>query len=161
METKVILKQGNQQVETWTGSKYLSNIGVGNYTLELSVADYSIQKKSITITENNTTNVDIKLEKRSSVASHAEPVEVDLRTPSIVNCRDIDGNVYKTVKIGNQIWMAENLKVTHYRNGDEILKITDNTAWSKSTKGALCAYDNNDNNIEKYGYLYSWECNRG
>ena len=42
---------------------------------------------------------------------------------------DIDGNVYQTVKIGDQWWMAENLKVTKYRNGEAIQKITDNSEW--------------------------------
>jgi len=69
---------------------------------------------------------------------------------------DIDGNVYRTIKIGNQWWMAENLKVTHYRNGDNIPNITDNTAWSTLTTGAYCYYDNNTNNAVIYGALYNW-----
>lgn len=69
---------------------------------------------------------------------------------------DIDGNVYKIVKIGSQWWMAENLKVTRYRNGESIPNITDNGEWSNLSTGAYCAYNNDNSNIEKYGLLYNW-----
>jgi uncharacterized protein (TIGR02145 family) len=69
---------------------------------------------------------------------------------------DIDGNVYKTVKIGDQWWMAENLKVTRYRNGDAIPHVTDNTAWVGLSSGAYCAYDNYYGNATTYGLLYNW-----
>ena len=68
---------------------------------------------------------------------------------------DIDGNVYPTVKIGKQLWMAENLKVTHYRNGDPILNISDNNMLEDPSAGAICAYDNDINNVDIYGYLYN------
>ncbi len=63
-------------------------------------------------------------------------------TDSMGTVTDIDGNIYQTVKIGNQWWMAENLKVTHYRNGDAIPNVTDNTAWEGLTTGAYCNYNN-------------------
>ncbi|HNW90579.1 MAG TPA: hypothetical protein PKN48_13015, partial [Bacteroidales bacterium] len=53
---------------------------------------------------------------------------------------DIDGNVYHQVIIGTQIWMVENLKTTHYRDGSLIPKVTDDTEWSDLTKGAYCNY---------------------
>jgi uncharacterized protein (TIGR02145 family) len=68
---------------------------------------------------------------------------------------DIDGNVYQTVQIGNQIWMAENLQVTHYRNGDAIPKGITNVAWYGDT-GAYCYYGNNASNWFDYGLLYNW-----
>jgi len=70
--------------------------------------------------------------------------------------RDIDGNVYETVTIGTQVWMAENLKVTHYRNGDSIPNVINNTEWSNLTTGAYCNYDNNKTNADTYGCLYNW-----
>ena len=73
-----------------------------------------------------------------------------------ITMADIDGNVYKTVKIGNQIWMAENLKVTHYRNGDAIPNVTDDKKWSKLSTGAYCVYDNKSSNADTYGNLYNW-----
>ena len=69
---------------------------------------------------------------------------------------DIDGNTYRTIKIGDQWWMAENLRVTHYRNGDAIPKVTGNSEWTDLSSGAYCAYDNDESNAETYGYLYNW-----
>jgi uncharacterized protein (TIGR02145 family) len=69
---------------------------------------------------------------------------------------DIDGNVYKTITIGTQTWMAENLKVTRYRNGDTISKITDATPWSNLIAGAYCIYNNNTDKGTTYGKLYNW-----
>jgi len=57
---------------------------------------------------------------------------------------DNSGYTYKTVKIGNQVWMASNLRGTKYRNGNDISIVTDNTTWSTLTSGACCSYNNND-----------------
>ncbi|MDD3077558.1 MAG: FISUMP domain-containing protein [Paludibacter sp.] len=69
---------------------------------------------------------------------------------------DIDGNVYHAVKIGTQTWMVENLKTTHYRNGDAIDNLTDNTEWNASTQGAWCNYNNLSTNGDIYGHLYNF-----
>ena len=71
---------------------------------------------------------------------------------------DFDGNVYTTVKIGDQWWMAENLKVTHYSNGDEIPNVTDNSQWEVLLSGAYRAHTDNNSNVQTYGYLYNWFC---
>jgi uncharacterized protein (TIGR02145 family) len=76
-----------------------------------------------------------------------------------LNCltvTDIDGNLYQTVTIGGRIWLAGNLKVTHYRNGDPISNVTDNGVWGNLTTGAYCAYGNDSTNIAPYGLLYNW-----
>lgn len=71
--------------------------------------------------------------------------------------KDIDGNEYSTVKIGNQLWMAENLKVTKYNDGAAFLyNVTDNDQWTKIEIGAYCLYGNNINYRETYGALYNW-----
>ena len=69
---------------------------------------------------------------------------------------DIDGNIYKTIKIGNQWWMGENLKTTRYRNGDTIPYVTDNIQWSTLNSGARCIINNNLKSLDIYGYLYNW-----
>jgi len=69
---------------------------------------------------------------------------------------DIDGNVYQTLVIGEQEWMVENMKVTHYNNGDPIPHLTDNGDWTSTGDGAYCYYDNNYANGDTYGALYNW-----
>ena len=66
---------------------------------------------------------------------------------------DIDSNIYKTVKIGDQWWMAENLNVTKFNDGTSILEIptTENdSVWAKNNLSAVCLID------KRYGRLYNW-----
>jgi len=70
--------------------------------------------------------------------------------------KDIDGNEYHTVTIGEQTWLVENLKTTKYRNGDAITNVTDSVEWRTLTTGAQCSYNNDEMNVKKYGRLYNW-----
>jgi uncharacterized protein (TIGR02145 family) len=70
---------------------------------------------------------------------------------------DIDGNIYNTITIGTQVWTKENLRVTHYRNGDPITKVTDTNTWGALTTEAFCWYNNDAAaNALIYGALYNW-----
>ncbi len=72
---------------------------------------------------------------------------------------DIDGNVYFVVSIGDQRWMAENLRTTHYADGTEIPLGVDPISWTAagtSSTPARCAYQHNATNAATYGYLYNW-----
>jgi len=70
--------------------------------------------------------------------------------------KDVDGNKYKTVRIGSQIWMAENLKVTKFRDGTPITYISDPLQWMSTSVAAYCYYDNQPEYAHKYGNLYNW-----
>jgi uncharacterized protein (TIGR02145 family) len=74
-------------------------------------------------------------------------------TPTTVT--DIDGNIYNTVQIGEQEWMAENLKTTRYRTGAEIPYVLANEDWSNLKSGAWCYFDHNETNNALYGKLYN------
>jgi len=69
---------------------------------------------------------------------------------------DIDGNLYQTIKIGDQWWMAENLKVVHYQNGEPIAYVTEDTLWNNLTTSAYCNYNNSIDTAAVYGRLYNW-----
>jgi uncharacterized protein (TIGR02145 family) len=72
---------------------------------------------------------------------------------------DIDGNSYDTVRIGDQTWMAENLNVSRFRNGDTIQEAKSDEEWENALEikqPAWCYIENNQANITKYGKLYNW-----
>ncbi len=69
---------------------------------------------------------------------------------------DADGNVYNTVTIGTQVWMAENLKTTKYRNGDDVVNRKTASEWGNTNEGAYCSYNNDAGYFTTYGALYNW-----
>jgi uncharacterized protein (TIGR02145 family) len=69
---------------------------------------------------------------------------------------DIDGNVYRTVVIGTQTWMTENLKTTRFNDSVQIPQILDGDAWKKLATPGYCLYDNSVTFGKNYGALYNW-----
>jgi uncharacterized protein (TIGR02145 family) len=76
--------------------------------------------------------------------------------PPPVTMKDIDGNEYPTVKIGNQTWTTVNLKTTRYTDGVVIATDLDDATWTVSTTGACTSYGNTTENNVTYGKLYNW-----
>ena len=79
-----------------------------------------------------------------------------IKTNEANTVADIDGNIYHTIKIGDQTWMVENLKTTRYKDGTAIQKVEDNSTWKTIATGAYCYYNNDANLGKKYGCLYNW-----
>ncbi|NOX85794.1 MAG: hypothetical protein GXO86_07500 [Chlorobi bacterium] len=73
---------------------------------------------------------------------------------------DYDGNEYVTITMGTQTWMMENLKTTHYSNGDEIPNVKIDSVWrnlnTANEKGAWCDFKNRAANGATYGHMYNW-----
>ncbi|MDL2262800.1 fibrobacter succinogenes major paralogous domain-containing protein [Bacteroidales bacterium OttesenSCG-928-I21] len=72
-----------------------------------------------------------------------------------ITVTDIDNNTYTTVQIGDQIWMAENLRTTRYNDGTIIPNVTDNSSWEGLSTGAYSWYNNNSTNTRPYGGIYN------
>jgi len=82
-----------------------------------------------------------------------EPVSAGTNADTVT---DIDGNVYHTVKIGNQVWTLENLRTTRFNDGTPIPLVTDKDKWFMVMAPAYCWYENDFKNKDKYGALYNW-----
>jgi uncharacterized protein (TIGR02145 family) len=83
------------------------------------------------------------------------PTQSQTVTFYFVSCTDASGNSYAVVQIGTQLWMAENMKATKYRNGVNIPNVTDSATWGSITTGAYCDYHNLLSEGLQYGHLYN------
>jgi len=84
------------------------------------------------------------------------PIAFGQPCPGTPTVTDIDGNVYQTVLIGSQCWMAENMKVTNYNNGAIIPNVKEPNEWLNLSIGAYVWYDNDPSWKDPYGALYNW-----
>ena len=93
----------------------------------------------------------------AATKAYVESLIEELYRQGALRVRDYDGNYYNTIKIGNQIWMSENLKSTFFANGDAI---TDGTGIGdisgESEPKYWFAYNDDLNNVSTYGRLYTW-----
>ncbi|MBC8376889.1 MAG: fibrobacter succinogenes major paralogous domain-containing protein [FCB group bacterium] len=87
--------------------------------------------------------------KRAALASDNPALDISEQRLDVV---DVDGNTYRTIKIGSQTWMAENLRVTRYRDGTPIPLLAHNKDWTGAQTGAMAVYNQKDT----YGLLYNW-----
>jgi len=115
-----------------------------------------IEDENISFDERNVTDIEILCYYAYSDLYEGDEIKRRELLDGLCMDADIDGNVYKTVKIGSQIWMAENLRTTRYRNGDLISNIIDESEWSTTKTGAWVYFDNDTAYGEIYGKLYNW-----
>ena len=101
---------------------------------------------------------DIIMKNGLSVENLLEEIQLLKDMAGIGTVTDIDGNTYRTVRIGDQIWMQENLRVTHYADGTAVPFVENNTNWDalEWDDKAYCWYDNSVANKDIYGGLYTW-----
>jgi len=112
----------------------------------------------LVIKKNSSYNQKIELDYNKTQRQDIQPKSV---TNDITNAytayqtiTDLDGNYYKTVNIGSQLWMAENLKTTKLNDGTVIEQIVDDTFWNNTNTSGFCYYKNDPKN--SYGALYNW-----
>jgi uncharacterized protein (TIGR02145 family) len=143
-------------------SQSISSTGVLGLTATLQTGSFATGNGSLTFTVFGTPtsvgNALFSLTIAGQVCSVSMVVQEKPSTIGIPgpNITDAENNTYKTVTIGTQQWMAENLKVTKYNDGTAIPNITDNTQWSELSTGAWSYYNNDAANNAKYGKLYNW-----
>jgi uncharacterized protein (TIGR02145 family) len=141
----------------------ISSTGVTGLTASLQAGTFVNGNGSLTFTVSGTPtsvgNALFSFNIAGQVCSISMVVQAQPQQPTSgygPNITDAESNTYKTVYIGTQQWMAENLKVTKYNDGTAIQYVTDNTQWQNNTTGAWAYYNNDAANNAKYGKLYNW-----
>ena len=130
---------------------------------EVSQAPYEYQ---LTLADSLLGNVNLRAAAIDNVnGAKSTSITIVVDTPGGFNpdlsygtVKDIDGNSYKTIEIGEQNWMAENLKVTQYADGTAVPLVADDAQWTSLgiSDRAYCWYDNKSEYSDTTGVLYSW-----
>ncbi len=129
----------------------------GSFTDSVNVFAGNMQNQSITNLADPANNQDAATKAYvDALQAQVEVMENMLIENGTYRVKDADGNSYKLVKIGNQLWMAENLKTTKYNDGTLIPLVTDTVDWSILTTPAYCWPNNHDSTKYTYGGLYNW-----
>lgn len=130
--------QGGAFMELNTGNAYL-----------WSSTSYNTIEAYIPVLQAGASNIQLALRQQKVMGAAIRPVKdsTTLTHGQTGTYTGNDGRIYKTICIGSQEWLSENLAETKYRNGDLIPKVTDNTAWAALTTGAMCAYNNDEANV--------------
>ncbi|MCK4662604.1 MAG: hypothetical protein KAT68_07050 [Bacteroidales bacterium] len=131
---------------------YIDDIGISStesipYIYEWLTTDFEIGIHTIkAVAKDNDGN------------STSDEIAIFLEVSCPSSVTDYDGNEYNVVLIGNQCWMAENLKTMHYANGTAIPLVEITSDWDNLgyTDKAYCYYDNSTTNSDTYGTLYTW-----
>ena len=92
----------------------------------------------------------------SAGTTYGDQVSFTISQSDTLKVTDIDGNVYRTVKIGTQIWMAENLKTTSFNDSTSIPNVTDQVTWASLTTPGYCWYNDSIYYKNSFGALYNW-----
>jgi uncharacterized protein (TIGR02145 family) len=153
-------KTGEVTLENPDAEFSINGEGPGSFNVEISglKANSSYQIKAYAINNEGTGySPPMSIETPGGLdPSDGKPCEGQ------ANVIDIDGNIYNTVRIGEQCWMKENLKVTRYRNGDPIPGGLPDDQWMSTNSGAYSIYYNpfveltSEQMVAAYGLLYNW-----
>jgi uncharacterized protein (TIGR02145 family) len=91
-----------------------------------------------------------------SLTAQVKNLEDMMIRAGIYKVEDSDGNIYNVIKIGNQVWMKENLKTTKFNDGTAIPNVTDASVWISISTPGFAWYNNDTLNKPIYGGLYNW-----
>ncbi|MBM3912519.1 MAG: hypothetical protein FJ350_05870 [Sphingomonadales bacterium] len=140
---------GTSTGPTVGNSRALSGFGTGSYSAAISGLSHSTQYYTRAYATNAVGTA------YGNEVSFTTLVAIPQPCPGVSTVTDIDGNVYQGIQIGTQCWTQSNLKVSKYRNGDNIPTGLSNSAWQNTTSGAYAIYNNNPVNDGLYGKLYN------
>jgi uncharacterized protein (TIGR02145 family) len=104
--------------------------------------------------------LDVRIEQSDTTICAGETISLSLTGAGVFRCgdpiTDVEGNVYRTVQIGDQCWMKDNLRTEYYNDGSPILTGLNLDTWRSTMNGAFALYNESGENESKYGLLYNW-----